>query len=81
MKFVITSLHGETDLRLTFSHTLSKITRIGLVSSGASLTSWRKGVSLALVGHPFSDGATIKTPYDVDLSLHRPSSHPMNLRI
>ena len=34
----------------------------GLVSSGASLTSWG-GVSLALVGNPSSHGVTIKMPY------------------
>ena len=32
----------------------------GLVSSGASLTLWGEGASLALVGHPSSDVATIK---------------------
>ena len=36
---------------------------VGLVSSGASLTSWGEGASLALVGNPSSDGATIKMPY------------------
>ena len=35
----------------------------GLVSSGASLTSWGEGASLALVGDPSSDGVTIKMPY------------------
>ena len=35
----------------------------GLVSSGDSLTSWGEGASLALVGHPSSDGVTIKMPY------------------
>ena len=39
----------------------------GLVSSGASLTSWGEGASLALVGHPSSDGVTIKMPYGVDV--------------
>ena len=39
----------------------------GLVSSGASLTSWGEGASLALVGHPLSDGVTIKMPYGVDV--------------
>ena len=48
----------------------------GLVSSGASLTSWREGASLALVGHPSSDGITIKMPYGVDV-LHWPASHPI----
>ena len=48
----------------------------GLVSSGVSLTSWGEGASLALVGHPSSDGVTIKMPYGVDV-LHRPASHPI----
>ena len=48
----------------------------GLVPSGASLTSWGEGASLALVGHPSSDGITIKMPYGVDV-LHRPVSQPI----
>ena len=32
----------------------------GLVSSEASLTSWGKSASLALVVHPSSDGVTLK---------------------
>ena len=48
----------------------------GLVSSGASLTSWGKGASLALVGNPSSDGVTIKMPSGVDL-LNRPVLHPI----
>ena len=48
----------------------------GLVSSGVSLTSWGEGASLALVGHPSSDGVTIKMPYGVDV-LHQPASHPI----
>ena len=40
------------------------------MSSGASLTSWGEGASLALVGHPSSDGVTIKIPYTVDVLLH-----------
>ena len=39
----------------------------GLVSSGASLTSWGEGASSTLVGHPSSDGVTIKMPYGVDV--------------
>ena len=35
----------------------------GLVSSRASLTLWGEGASLALVGHPSSDGVMIKMPY------------------
>ena len=48
----------------------------GLVSSGVSLISSGEGASLALVGHPSSDGVTIKMPYGVDV-LHRPASHPI----
>ena len=48
----------------------------GLVSSGASLTSWGEGASLALFGHPSSDGVTIKMPYGVDV-LHQSASHPI----
>ena len=47
-----------------------------LVCSRASLTSWGEGASLVLVGHPSSDGITIKMPYGVDV-LHRPASHPI----
>ena len=32
---------------------------------------------LALVGHPSSDGITIKIPYGVDVLLHRPASQPI----
>ena len=35
-----------------------------------------EGASLALVGHSFSDGVTIKMPYEVD-ALHRPALHPI----
>ena len=49
----------------------------GLVPSGASLTSRGEGASLAaLVGHPSSDGVTIKMPYGVDV-LQQPTSHPI----
>ena len=48
--------------------------RPGLVSSRVSLTYWR-GVSLALVDHPSSDGMTIKTPSRADVLLDRPASH------
>ena len=48
----------------------------GLVSSGASLTAWGEGASLALVGDPSSDGVTIKMPYGVDV-LHQPAWHPI----
>ena len=47
--------------------------------SRISLTSWGEGASLALVGHPSSDRITIKIPYEVDVSLHRPASHPIFL--
>ena len=36
------------------------------MSSRASVTSWGQGVSLALIGHPSSDGVTIKILYGVD---------------
>ena len=38
-----------------------------MVSSGASLISWREGASLTLVGHPSSDVVTIKIPYGIDV--------------
>ena len=44
-----------------------RLRNTGLVSSGASLTSWVGDASLALVGHPSSDGITIKMPYGVDV--------------
>ena len=39
------------------------------------LTSWGESTSLALVGHPFSDGITVKITYGVDVFLpsHTPS--------
>ena len=37
---------------------------------------WGEGASLALVGHPSSDGVTIKMPSGLDV-LHRPASHPI----
>ena len=50
---------------------------IGLVSIGVSLTSWGECASLALVGHPSSDGITIKITYGVDVLLYRPALHPI----
>ena len=41
-----------------------------LLSSGASLTSWGEGASLALVGHHSSDGVTTKILYGVDVFLN-----------
>ena len=43
----------------------------GLVSRGASLTSWTEGSSLAMVGHPSSDGVSIKMPYRVDVFINQ----------
>ena len=54
----------------------SRLCNTGLVSNGASLTSWGEVTSLALVGHPPSDGVTIKMTYGLDV-LHRPASHPI----
>ena len=49
----------------------------GLVSSRANLTSWGEDTTLALVGHPYSNGVIIKMPYRVDVLLHRPVLHPI----
>ena len=35
----------------------------------------RRMCPLALVGHPYSGGITIKIPYGVDVLLHQPVSH------
>ena len=48
-----------------------------LVSGRTSLTSSGEGASLALVGHPSSDGVMIKNPYGVDV-LYQPASHPIS---
>ena len=70
-KQVLTSI--ETVLTSTSS---PRLWNTVLVSSGASLTSWGEGASLALVGHTSSDGVTIKITHGVDV-LHRPASHPI----
>ena len=62
---------------------LGKYSRTAVLSSDVyknmkqivSLTSSGEGVSLALVGHPSSDGVTIM-PYGVDV-LHQQGSHPI----
>ena len=43
--------------------------------NGVNLTSWEEDASLALAGHPFSDGVTIKIPYRVDVLLHWSALH------
>ena len=46
--------------------------------SRAHLTSWGEVSSIALVGHPSSDGVTIKTSYGIDVFHHQlrtPSFH------
>ena len=50
-------------ISLAINHLSLRLRNTGLVSSGASLTSWGEGASLALVGNPSSDGVTIKMPY------------------
>ena len=40
------------------------------MSSGVNLTSWGEDASLALVGHPYIDGVTIRIPYGVAVLLH-----------
>ena len=42
-----------------------------------SLTSWGEGASLALVGHPSSDGVIMKILYGVDVLVHRRALHPI----
>ena len=51
--------------KIVMSRLLQRHRNIWLVSSGVSLASWGEGASLALVGHPTSDGITIKIPYGV----------------
>ena len=46
------------------------------MSIGASLTCWKEGISLVLVGNPSSDGVMLKMPYGVDV-LHWPALHPI----
>ena len=50
-------------------------------TSEASLTSWGEGASLALVGHPSSDGIMIKMPYGVEVFIDqlRTPSFPIGL--
>ena len=48
------------------------------MSSRVSLTSWERGAPFALLGHPSSDGVTIKMPSGVDV-LHQPASLPIEL--
>ena len=51
------------------------------MTSGASLTTWREGASLSLVGRPSSDGVSIKMPYGVDVFIDqlRTPSFPIGL--
>ena len=46
------------------------------VQRGHSYLMGRRCASLPLIGHPSSDGITIKMPYGVDV-LHRTASHPI----
>ena len=66
----------SASLKFIKPHKVFKNGSTGLVSSGVCLTSWGEGDSLALVGHPSSDGIEIKMPCGVDVLLHRPASHP-----
>ena len=49
--------------------------RVG-VQRGHSYLMGRRCASLPFVGHPSSDGITIKMPYGVDV-LHRPALYPI----
>ena len=46
-------------------------------STMVSLTSWIDGALLTLVGHPCSDGITMKLPCGVDVLLHGPALPPI----
>ena len=59
-------------LRLVQTSMYPKTLKHWLVSCEGSLTSWREGASLALVGHPSSNGVTIKLLYVAD-ALHQPA--------
>ena len=54
-------------LNLDWHQVIPEILKYWVGVSGASLTSWGEGASLALVGHPSSDGVTIKIPCGVDV--------------
>ena len=49
----------------------------GLASNRDTLTLWGEGAYLALVGHPSSNGVTIKLPYRVDVSLYLQAFQPI----
>ena len=44
---------------------------------GGSVLSQGEKASLTLVGHPSSDGVTIKIPYRADVLLHQPALQPI----
>ena len=44
---------------------------------GGSVLSQGEKASLTLVGHPSSDGVTIKVPYRADVLLHQPALQPI----
>ena len=58
---------------MTFSNSIAKKYWVGVQQGQFYL----EGASLALVGHPSSDGVTIKISYGVDVLLHQPASHPI----
>ena len=49
----------------------------GWCPAGTFLPHGEKELLLVLVGHPSSDGVTIKMPYRVDVLLYRLASHPI----
>ena len=57
-------------------HKLRDIEILGWYPAGSVLTSWGKGASLVLAGHPSNDGVTIKMSYGLDVILHRPAWYP-----
>ena len=50
---------------------------MGWCPAGLVLSHGKKVPFLAFVGHPSSDGITIKIPYRVDVLLHQPALHPI----
>ena len=48
---------------------------LGLRQAGESFLTG-EGASLPLVARPSSDGVILKIPYEIDVSLHRPTLHP-----
>ena len=55
---------------IALNHALESTTQTLKYWLGVSVTSYGRGASLALFGHPSSDGVTINITYGVDDLLH-----------